>query len=68
MFDRFKCAYPYALMDDKNLDIGEMEVEMRKLQESASLFEVNMPDFKQLKQCRRELKMLKVYLAPYTQL
>jgi dynein heavy chain, axonemal len=48
-------------MDDKNLDIGEMEIEMRKLQDSASLFEVNMPDFKQLKQCRRELKMLKVF-------
>jgi dynein heavy chain, axonemal len=61
MIDRFKCAFPYALMDDKNLDIGEMEIEMRKLQDSASLFEVNMPDFKQLKQCRRELKMLKVF-------
>lgn len=33
---------------------------MKKIQESASLFEVNVPDFKQLKQCRKELRMLKV--------
>jgi len=50
-------------MDEKNLEIETMEEEMRKLQESASLFEVNMPDFKQLKQCRRELKMLKVKIS-----
>ena len=33
---------------------------MGALMESASLFEVNVPDFKQLKQCRREVVMLKV--------
>ncbi len=33
---------------------------MGALLESASLFEVNVPDFKQLKQCRREVVMLKV--------
>lgn len=33
---------------------------MEKIQASASLFEVNMPEFKQLKQSRRELRMLKV--------
>ena len=32
---------------------------MQELQESAGLFEVNMPDFKQLKACRKEVKMLK---------
>jgi len=36
-----------------------MEKEMRQLLESATLFEVNVPDFKQLKQCRKEIKMLK---------
>jgi len=36
-----------------------MEQEMKALIESASLFEVSVPDFKQLKQCRRELKLLK---------
>ena len=33
---------------------------MEKIQASASLFEVNMPEFKSLKQSRRELRMLKV--------
>lgn len=32
---------------------------MAALLASASLFEVNVPDFKQLKQCRKEIKMLK---------
>lgn len=36
-----------------------MECEMNSLQASAALFEVNIPDFKQLKQCRKELRMLK---------
>ena len=33
---------------------------MGSLLESAGLFEVNIPDFKQLKQCRKEIRMLKV--------
>ena len=32
---------------------------MALLLESAGLFEVNVPDFKQLKQCRKEIKLLK---------
>lgn len=32
---------------------------MASLLESASLFEVNVPEFKQLRQCRRELTLLK---------
>ena len=32
---------------------------MKSLQESASLFEVSMPEFKQLKACRREIILLK---------
>ena len=32
---------------------------MSAIQESADLFEVNFPDFKQLKACRREVCMLK---------
>ncbi|CAG2204445.1 DNAH [Mytilus edulis] len=40
-------------------DIAVMETEMRALLEASSLFEVNAPDFKQLKQCRKEIKLLK---------
>ena len=36
-----------------------MESEMKALSEAAGLFEVNMPEFKQLKACRSEIKMLK---------
>lgn len=36
-----------------------MEREMQELSGSAGLFEVNVPDFKQLKQCRKELRLLK---------
>ena len=32
---------------------------MNKLDESAQLFEVQIPDFKQIKQCRKEVKLLK---------
>ena len=40
-------------------EIFEMEDLMHKLQESAGLFEVNLPDYKQLKACRREVRLLK---------
>ncbi len=36
-----------------------MEAEMKTLSEAAALFEVNMPEFKQLKACRIEIKTLK---------
>ena len=36
-----------------------MEKEMGAIAESASLFEVNMPEYKQLKACRKEVCMLK---------
>ena len=39
--------------------ILDMEKEMQQLIESAQLFEVNVPEFKQLKQCRKEIGLLK---------
>ena len=36
-----------------------MEREMAAIAESAGLFEVNMPEYKQLKACRKEVCMLK---------
>jgi len=47
-------------MDRINDDMFLCESEMRDIQESGSLFEVNIPEFKVLKQCRKELRMLKV--------
>ena len=52
-------ARPYATLDKMYGETSEMEREMKSLQESASLFEVNLPEYKQLKTCKRELKILK---------
>lgn len=37
-----------------------MESELKEMQESARIFDVQLPDFKQLRACRSELKMLKI--------
>ncbi|KAG8222097.1 hypothetical protein J437_LFUL000860, partial [Ladona fulva] len=58
-FLKFNCERPYALLDATNCDLQLLEGEMKKIQESASLFEVNVSEFKQLKQCCKELRMLK---------
>ena len=50
----------YGNLDVMHIKITEMEQEMSDLGDSASLFEVNMPEYKQLKQCRKEVKLLKV--------
>ena len=42
-----------------HIKIASLEKEMATLCDSANLFEVNVPDYKQLKQCRKEIVMLK---------
>lgn len=59
-FFKYDCGDPYTLLDRISDDIYRLESEMAAINESGSLFEVNVPEFKLLKQCRRELKMLKV--------
>lgn len=60
-FFKYVCEHPYTLMDRVHGDIARLEGVMRDIQSSGSLFEVNVPEFKILKQCRRELKLLKVW-------
>ncbi|XP_052825334.1 dynein beta chain, ciliary isoform X1 [Octopus bimaculoides] len=55
----YKCENAYDILDATHVEIYTMEKEMESLQISAALFEVNIPDFKQLKQCRRDLRLLK---------
>ncbi|KAL8165284.1 UNVERIFIED_CONTAM: hypothetical protein K2H54_038432 [Gekko kuhli] len=50
---------PYALLDKANRELEALEEEMSHLKESANLFEVIMPDYKQMKQCRKEIQLLK---------
>lgn len=58
-FFKYDCKNPYELLDEAHKEILMLERQMKDIQESASLFEVTVPEFKQLRQCRRELKMLK---------
>ncbi|BFZ02963.1 hypothetical protein BsWGS_06002 [Bradybaena similaris] len=56
---KYDCDKPYEYLDKYHQEIKNMEQKMAALIESAGLFEVSIPDFKQLKQCRKELRMLK---------
>ncbi|CAG9135931.1 unnamed protein product [Plutella xylostella] len=58
-FFKYDCEDPYALMSRVDFELTHLEDEMKGIQESGSLFEVNIPEFKLLKQCRKELRMLK---------
>ncbi|XP_056152705.1 dynein axonemal heavy chain 17-like [Lampris incognitus] len=55
----FPCENPLMSLDEAQTDIVVLEQEMAALTESASLFEVNVPDCKQLKACRKEVVLLK---------
>nr|XP_006007896.1 PREDICTED: dynein heavy chain 11, axonemal [Latimeria chalumnae] len=55
----FNSDQPYVLLSKANRELMELEEEMMQMQESADLFEVTIPDFRQLKQCRREIVLLK---------
>uniref|UniRef100_H3A2B2 Dynein axonemal heavy chain 9 n=1 Tax=Latimeria chalumnae TaxID=7897 RepID=H3A2B2_LATCH len=56
---RFDSENPYKMLDAAHIEIRQMEVTMASINESAGLFEVNVPDYKQLKQCRKEVCLLK---------
>ncbi|KAL7826037.1 hypothetical protein SRHO_G00337750 [Serrasalmus rhombeus] len=56
---RINIDEPYKLIDKTNCTVAHLENEMRKLQETANLFEVSFPDYKQLRQCRSDLILLK---------
>ena len=59
-FFKYDCVKPFLLMDRINGDLVRLEGVMKDIQSSGSLFEVNVPEFKLLKQCRKEMRMLKV--------
>uniref|UniRef100_A0A674H6Q3 Dynein axonemal heavy chain 17 n=1 Tax=Taeniopygia guttata TaxID=59729 RepID=A0A674H6Q3_TAEGU len=50
---------PYKSLDRQNKSIVALEKEMEALATSAALFEVSVPEYKQLKTCRKELRLLK---------
>ncbi|XP_049715503.1 dynein axonemal heavy chain 9 isoform X4 [Elephas maximus indicus] len=56
---RFDSINPHQTLDAKHIEIQQMESTMASIFESAGLFEVTVPDYKQLRQCRREACQLK---------
>ncbi|XP_006880447.1 PREDICTED: dynein heavy chain 11, axonemal [Elephantulus edwardii] len=65
--ERFRCCAPldfnaenpYSMLDQVNQELTALEEEMLQMQESTRLFEVALPEYKQMKQCRKEIKLLK---------
>ena len=51
---------PYMYLDHQNNVVKRLEDEMHAMQESARVFEVMLPEYKQIKACRKELPMLKM--------
>ncbi|MPC52197.1 Dynein beta chain, ciliary [Portunus trituberculatus] len=58
-FFNFSCELPYWRLERVNMRLQRLEEEMHQLQDSAVLFEVVIPEFKYMKACRKELRMLK---------
>ncbi|XP_008276610.1 dynein axonemal heavy chain 9 [Stegastes partitus] len=56
---RFDSESPYQMLDAFHGQIQEREAVMASLVEAASLFEVTVSEYKQLRQCRREVGLLK---------
>ncbi|XP_059938624.1 dynein axonemal heavy chain 9 isoform X1 [Mesoplodon densirostris] len=56
---RFDSTDPHQMLDARHMEIQQMESTMASISESASLFEVTIPDYKQLRQCRKEACQLK---------
>ncbi|XP_064351341.1 dynein axonemal heavy chain 9 [Camelus dromedarius] len=56
---RFDSTDPHQMLDARHIEIQQMESTVASISKSASLFEVSVPDYKQLRQCRREICQLK---------
>lgn len=54
------CKEPYSQIDKVHLELMGFEDIVENLKKSCSLFDIQPPDEKNLKQCRRELKLVKV--------
>ncbi|XP_004592923.2 dynein axonemal heavy chain 17 [Ochotona princeps] len=55
----FSDPEPYKSLNKQQKSIAAMEALMESLCKSGSLFEVTVPDYKQLKACHREVRLLK---------
>ncbi|XP_028983813.1 dynein axonemal heavy chain 11 isoform X2 [Betta splendens] len=56
---RYHAVNPYISLDKSEKAIQDLEKELAELQESTNLFDVTVPDYKDIKLCRREITVLK---------
>lgn len=54
------CKEPYRSIDKVHLELVGFEDLLEGLKKSCGLFDIQPPDEKNLKMCRRELKLVKV--------
>ncbi|XP_047455882.1 dynein axonemal heavy chain 11 [Mugil cephalus] len=55
----YNAERPYVCLEKSEKAIRDMEKEVAELQESINLFEVTIPDYRDIKLCRREIVVLK---------
>ncbi|XP_028280327.1 dynein heavy chain 11, axonemal isoform X1 [Parambassis ranga] len=55
----YSAACPYISLEKSEKAIRAMEKEVAELQESTNLFDVTVPDYRDIKLCRREITVLK---------
>ncbi|XP_071325394.1 dynein axonemal heavy chain 11 isoform X2 [Trachinotus anak] len=55
----YNALHPYISLEKSEKAIREMEKEVAELQESTNLFDVTIPDYRDIKLCRREIAVLK---------
>ncbi|GLG98381.1 uncharacterized protein GBIM_04945, partial [Gryllus bimaculatus] len=56
---KYPCANPYEYLDRVNLSLVSMEDDLAKLQDQSHMFDIQLPEFKAIKLCRKEARMLK---------
>ncbi|KAG7187946.1 hypothetical protein KM043_013908 [Ampulex compressa] len=56
---RPECSSPYEKLDKMHEEISKYESELRQLQDQATIFEQQTPEFPQVRQARREVRLLK---------
>uniref|UniRef100_A0A8C8AZP1 Dynein axonemal heavy chain 17 n=1 Tax=Otus sunia TaxID=257818 RepID=A0A8C8AZP1_9STRI len=57
--ESFQQKAPFSYTDPDAYNIAAMESDLAALSQSAGLFEVSVPEYKQLRACQRELRLLK---------
>ncbi|XP_056236518.1 dynein axonemal heavy chain 11 isoform X2 [Seriola aureovittata] len=55
----YNAVHPYISLEKSENAIRDMEKEVAELQESTNLFDVTIPDYRDIKLCRREITVLK---------